>query len=545
MNKLKIPVIYSLIFLFGSVFYVLFNGQVHLFDWDEINFAESAREMIVSGNYLDVQINFQPFWEKPPLFIWMQVLSMKLFGINEFAARFPNAICGIISLLVLFNFGRKFRDEKFAWLWLLSFTGSILPFFFFKSGIIDPWFNLFIFLSFIYFIFYLSEEPVKRKNLIFSAFFLGLAILTKGPVALLIFILAFITFLLIKKFRIKTSIKDVLLFSIILLITGGFWFILQILNGNYKVIQDFILYQVRLFSTKDAGHGGFFLYHFAVLLFGVFPASIFAISGFKGKEMDKNGNSDFRLWMMILFWTVLILFTIVKTKIVHYSSLCYFPVSFFSAIYLYRYIYQNGKMNLIQKISVLSISTLLGFLISIFPIIEKNKAFILNRGWIKDPFTEGNFMAEVKWTGFEPLIGLIFIVSIWYFTWRTNKINRESITGILISTLLFTFLVVVIITPRIEGYSQRAAIEFYQSVAEKDAYISTLGFKSYAHLYYGKAKPQNLPPGKKSDWLLTGKNDKPVYIVFKRNRKERYLKQYPQLQVLYEKNGFIFTKRIQ
>jgi 4-amino-4-deoxy-L-arabinose transferase-like glycosyltransferase len=59
---------------------------------DEINFAESAREMIVTGDYSKVQINFNPFWEKPPLFIWMQVLSMKIFGINEFAARFPNAV---------------------------------------------------------------------------------------------------------------------------------------------------------------------------------------------------------------------------------------------------------------------------------------------------------------------------------------------------------------------------------------------------------------------------------------------------------------------
>ena len=69
-----------------------FLGQSHLFDWDEINFAEAAREMIVTGDYLRVQINFQMFWEKPPFFIWLQVLSMKSFGINEFAARFPNAL---------------------------------------------------------------------------------------------------------------------------------------------------------------------------------------------------------------------------------------------------------------------------------------------------------------------------------------------------------------------------------------------------------------------------------------------------------------------
>src|SRR5512140_2257643 len=117
-----------LIVLVGSLLFIPFLGHVHLFDWDEINFAEAAREMIVSKNYLTVQIDFQPFWEKPPLFIWMQVLSMKVFGINEFAARFPNAICGIVTLLVLFRIGRKLLNDYFGLLWAVVYTCSILPF---------------------------------------------------------------------------------------------------------------------------------------------------------------------------------------------------------------------------------------------------------------------------------------------------------------------------------------------------------------------------------------------------------------------------------
>ena len=138
--------VYLLIIVVGGLLFFPFLGNVALFDWDEINFAEIAREMIVSGDYLNVQINFQPFWEKPPLFIWMQVLSMKLFGINEFAARFPNAICGIITLIVLYEMGRKLFNARLGMIWALVYAGSILPFFYFKSGIIDPWFNLFIFL---------------------------------------------------------------------------------------------------------------------------------------------------------------------------------------------------------------------------------------------------------------------------------------------------------------------------------------------------------------------------------------------------------------
>ena len=67
--------LYILIIIVSSLaLFLPFLGSVHLFDWDEINFAESAREMIVTGNCEQVQINFEPFYEKPPLFIWFQVI---------------------------------------------------------------------------------------------------------------------------------------------------------------------------------------------------------------------------------------------------------------------------------------------------------------------------------------------------------------------------------------------------------------------------------------------------------------------------------------
>ena len=102
--KLESPWVVAVL---AVLFFIPFLGRVHLFDWDEINFAESAREMLMTGNYLRVQIDYQPFWEKPPLFIWLQVLSMKVFGINEFAARFPNAFIGVITLLTFYYLGKR------------------------------------------------------------------------------------------------------------------------------------------------------------------------------------------------------------------------------------------------------------------------------------------------------------------------------------------------------------------------------------------------------------------------------------------------------
>jgi len=82
--------------ILAAVFFLPFLGAAHLFDWDEINFAEVAREMVVLQNYLEVHMNFAPFTEKPPLFFWLQAASMKIFGVGDYAARFPNAVLGIL-----------------------------------------------------------------------------------------------------------------------------------------------------------------------------------------------------------------------------------------------------------------------------------------------------------------------------------------------------------------------------------------------------------------------------------------------------------------
>jgi len=112
---------------------------------------------------------------------------MKMFGINEFGARFPNAVCGILTLMVLYHMGKKLFDHRMGVIWMIVYAGSILPFFYFKSGIIDPWFNLFI-LSGIYFgASYLVLNERRSLYAMLSGLSIGLAILTKGPVALLLF----------------------------------------------------------------------------------------------------------------------------------------------------------------------------------------------------------------------------------------------------------------------------------------------------------------------------------------------------------------------
>ncbi len=522
--------------------FVPFLGHVNLFDWDEINFAECAREMIVTGNYSSVKINFLPFWEKPPLFIWMQAVLMNVFGISEFSARLPNAICGIVTLLLLFNIGKKIKDERLGLLWVLFYCGSLLPHLYFRSGIIDPWFNLFIFCGLYGWYRYAEsiDDKEKSKQLIFSGILTGLAILTKGPVAVLITFMCVLIFGGIKYKFSKSfiSIKHIGIYVAALLVTGGSWFIIELLSGNKDIILEFIEYQVRLFNTEDSGHGGPFYYHIVVLLIGCFPASVFAIGELVSKKKGELGQHNFSLLLLILLCVVLVIFSIVKTKIVHYSSLCYFPLTFFAANYCYKLISSEIAWKNWNKAIFIIIGSLVSIVLLIPQFIDAYKEKIIASGIIKDNFAVQNLGANVHWSGFEFLIGVFFFLNIILFIIFQAKRPLVSVITFLVTGTLCIALSLVIIVPKVETYSQRPAIDFYKGLQEKECYVTTLGYKSYAHLFYAQTNEmQNM------DVMLTDSVDKPCYFVCKADKVEEFTKNFPALKELYRKNGFVFLER--
>ncbi len=536
--------VYTGIIAFAALFFLPFLGYVHLFDWDEINFAESAREMIVTGDYITVQIDFEPFWEKPPLFFWLQVLSMKLFGINEFAARFPNFLCGIASLMVLYFLGRQIYGHRFGLFWVLTYACSILPFFYFKSGIIDPWFNLFILMGIAWFIFYLDPERhrIRIRNLVLSALFFGLAVLTKGPVAILIFILCFLVFLAVRRFRLDTRFSHVMLFIGMVALTGGTWFLLQVLNGNIHIVRDFIQYQIRLLSTGDAGHSGFFGYHFVVVLIGVFPASVIALKSFTKKSEQTELQRLFRQWMYIMFWVVILLFSIVRTKIIHYSSLTYFPLTFLAAWVWEKWIDRKIEISGWQVVLLMLIALVLSAMAVALPLIANNPQWLLERDFITlDRFTREALNATVHWSGTEWLVGVFLFVGVSAASIQLLRRNPSGMVILYLVSLLFVSSSIYLFTDRIEGYTQRAAIKFYEGLRGQEVYVNTLGFKSYAHLFYFDKQPGDPDFDDSVENLMQEDLDRDAYFVIRIGKKERFLEQYPQLEVLYEQNGYVFT----
>lgn len=510
-NKLLIVIICSALF-------IPFLGDVHLFDWDEINFAESAREMIVTSDYLKVQIGFKEFHEKPPLFMWLQAASMNLFGVNEFAARLPNAIAGIIIILLLFEYSRKRYSIELATAWVFSYVGSLLPFFYFKTGIIDPIFNGFIFWSVLNYFDYIKNN--SSKNLIYSITLISLAVLTKGPVGLLLAMLTIKIFLFINK-KLFQNVIALLAYFFIPLIVYLFWYFVAFGFG-YDILIGFFEYHIKLLTTGDSGHSGPIYYHIPILLFGVFPASFFALPQF----FKKNKN-EFDKLILILFLVVLIIFSIVQTKILHYSSLCYLPMTYFSAKYL---VMGNHK-----NYFVFVFATILAVVMVAFPFVMNNISEVK-----ADSFTSEVLKTNVEWGIVEAIPGIVLLAfSIIYLL---KKNYKYIFLGVSISA----FILLPIVAPKIEKYTQAANIEFWEKQADKDVFLMPLGYKSYAHYFYGNLKPDEIYKTMTNDelksYLLRDSIKKDAYFSTKITKLKNY-DTIPGIEVLYKKNGFVFLKK--
>jgi hypothetical protein len=246
--------------------------------------------------------------------------------------------------------------------------------------------------------------------------------------------------------------------------------------------------------------------------------------------------------MIILFWVVMVLFSVVRTKIVHYSSLAYFPLSYFAAYFVYELV---NKRNVFQRY-LMWVLMITGAIISVIlvglPLALVHKNFIIP--FLKDDFVVACLNTPVIWNGDEFLIGVAFflalIISIMIIR-RQHFFKALIFMFYAIAICLFIYLKTVV--PKIEGYTQAPAINFYKSISGKDVYLATFGFYSYAPCFYFQKAPEENSETINLDWLLNGEIDKPVYIVAKSTSKIMFAK-YPDFGLLKQEGGFLFYYRL-
>ncbi|HEY9106240.1 MAG TPA: glycosyltransferase family 39 protein [Roseateles sp.] len=173
-----------------------------LMDTTEARYGEIGRKMAALGDWVtpwhDVGV---PFWGKPPLSFWLTAASLRLLGVNEFAARLPHLLCGLLIAAVVWQFARRRGDAREALLATSLLLGSTL--FFVSAGAVMTDAALVLCTTLALFAFWFAlhgQDDIERRRmgwLFFAA--QGLGLLAKGPVALVLSGLPLLLWVLMQK----------------------------------------------------------------------------------------------------------------------------------------------------------------------------------------------------------------------------------------------------------------------------------------------------------------------------------------------------------
>lgn len=326
-----------LIFL-GIAFHLYGLGGFDIYILDEAKNAEAAREILVSGDWIVPQFNGQPRYDKPPLHYYFFSLGYQIFGVNAFGARFFSGVMGIITFLAVFVKVWQRKDQKSAQIAILALLASPHFLIQFHLAVPDPFLICFLTLTLFFMESYIFSEFTSKKALWLSCFFLGLAVLSKGPLGVVLLGATLLIYSLLAKVRFWKNFRQFFDFSAILifLLVVLPWYVLVALETNGTWLEEFVFHHnLSRFSSTMEGHGGPFYLTPLMVLVGFLPTSGLLFLGFSSWKNDQKVLPLLRL-SLIFSAVILVFFMFSKTKLPNYTAPIYPFLSVLIGLYSER-----------------------------------------------------------------------------------------------------------------------------------------------------------------------------------------------------------------
>ena len=184
------PLALLLLLAMAAILFFVGLGSIGLTDRDEGRNAEAGREMYETGNYISPTFNYEPRFAKPVFVYWLMTLSYHVFGVSEFAARFPSALFGMGLILLQYLFLTRCRGPVIGLFGAAMLLLNIEIIGLGRMALTDSVLIFFTTLSL--YGFWLGLNGSGRARHYMWLFYIGMALgtLTKGPIGFLIPLLA-------------------------------------------------------------------------------------------------------------------------------------------------------------------------------------------------------------------------------------------------------------------------------------------------------------------------------------------------------------------
>ena len=274
------PIHLLLLFLLSSLLFFIGLGGMGLTDRDEGRNAEAGREMFASGDLVTPTFNGELRVAKPVFVYWLMTLSYHVFGVNEFAARFPSALFGVTLIVMHYLFLTRLRGPTVGLYGALMLLLNIEILALGRMAITDSVLIFFTTLS-LYSFWLGLHEPGLGRHWIWG-FYVGMALatLTKGPVGFAVPLITALLYLLAtRRWQLFWDRGAPLAGTLLFVILAGPWYTAMFLIHGDAYSSQAQVHTVGRFLAPMEGHGVGWWFYFPVLLLGFYPWSSFLPSG--------------------------------------------------------------------------------------------------------------------------------------------------------------------------------------------------------------------------------------------------------------------------
>ena len=294
-----------------------------LFDLDEGFYAGAAAEMLRRGEWTTPYFNGQTWFEKPILLYWLSMPTIALFG-GEFGTRLPSVLCGAGTLVVVFMAAKRWLGTSSAIWSILVLGSSVLAVGVNRMMLADPPLVLAMTLCLLAFYASLSLDDGRKARVLAGAA-LGVAVLAKGPVAGLLFLLI-AGWTLWREPELRPRFRGgwfvaILAFCVVV----GLWYVPAYLANGQVFVQKFLIDQnIGRFTGGDTAHTLVgpenWVFFLVILLVGMLPWSLWIPRAWPRRNRDLGPEAIFLRFCAAWAGVVLLFFSVSGAKLPHYIA---------------------------------------------------------------------------------------------------------------------------------------------------------------------------------------------------------------------------------
>ncbi len=297
----------ALSLLFGAVL-----GVRALWGPDEGRYVEIAREMAASGDYVTPRLNGLKYFEKPPLFYWLEAGAIHLFGLREWAMRLVPALSALLGCLAVYAAGRRLFGRRAGLLAAAVLATSPLYYFLGNAITLDMTVSALLTAALLAFLVAFEEpEGRLRRNLLWTFYLaLALATLTKGLMGIVIPGMILVAWMvLVGEWDLLRRMRLVSGTGLFLLVAAP-WHVL-VARANPEFLWFYFIHEhVLRYLTKIHDRYEPPWYFVPILLGGLIPWTVFLWPSLRtalpASWRDRRDRRKWKPELFLILWAVLI-----------------------------------------------------------------------------------------------------------------------------------------------------------------------------------------------------------------------------------------------